>query len=203
MVLLWLLPSIVIVILMSVGVGGAFTEILSPAVGFRLFLVGIALAFLSTVGLTGAAAFASAGGRAWRVTALHAALVPLLVTVPVTITLLVQDRSQEAGSEDAEPFRMAGPPEEVFAHALAVAQAMKGWEVTRADAVRLSIEAVTRSAVFRFEDPVVIRIIPEAQGSRLEIRSRLDPGDGGRGSGAARMPVLEERFRSRLSESVR
>ena len=85
---LWFLPSILVVGLLAVGVLGARTEILSPGLGFYLFLVGVVLSGLSALVLAGASAFASATGRAWRGSAVRAAALPLLVTVAIVLPQL-------------------------------------------------------------------------------------------------------------------
>jgi len=82
---LWFVPSILVVGLLAVGVIGAFSQLLSPAQGFYLFLAGVLIAALSSVVLAGASAYASATGRAWRGTAVRAAIVPVLAFVAVVL----------------------------------------------------------------------------------------------------------------------
>jgi len=79
----WLIPSYLIVGLVVVGLGGAYTQMLSPGTGFGLFFPGVLLALLSAALLCPAAAIASAGGRSWRGQAVRGAIVPLIVVVAV------------------------------------------------------------------------------------------------------------------------
>ena len=82
---LWLLPSIVVVALVACGGLGAYSEILSPALGFYLFLGGVLLGALSGLVLAAASAFASATGRDWRGAAARAAAIPLLAALAVIL----------------------------------------------------------------------------------------------------------------------
>jgi uncharacterized protein (DUF1499 family) len=79
--MLWWLPTVLIVGLMAVGAGGADLRLLDPAPGFYLFGLGIPIAAISALVLSGAAALASARGSAWRGKAVRAAAVPLLISV--------------------------------------------------------------------------------------------------------------------------
>ncbi len=82
---LWLLPSIVVVVLVACGLLGAYSETLSPALGFYLFLGGVVLGALSGLVLAAASAFASATGRDWRGRAVRAAAIPLGVALAVIL----------------------------------------------------------------------------------------------------------------------
>jgi len=75
----WLVPSIVIVLLVTISPLLAWTRVLAPDTAFGPFFVGAFLAFLSVPTLAGAAAFASATGRSWRGRAAIGAIVPFLV----------------------------------------------------------------------------------------------------------------------------
>lgn len=57
----------------------------------------------------------------------------------------------------------------------------EGWKISdmlqpAGDGERGRIEAVARTLVFGFEDDVVIRILPEASGSRIDMRSSIRSG---------------------------
>jgi len=80
---LWLLPSIIILLLISLGPLGANLRVLEPGLGFNLFFLGVALSVVTAVLLAGGAAFAAVSGRAWRRRALAGAVVPILVAVGV------------------------------------------------------------------------------------------------------------------------
>jgi uncharacterized protein (DUF1499 family) len=94
---LWSLPSILVAGLAIAGPLGAFTGVLSPWAGFRLFLAGGAIALVSAIALGGAAAVGSLRGSPWRPRAVRAAL------VPVAATLLVFALQLRSGGP-AQPF---------------------------------------------------------------------------------------------------
>ena len=94
---LWMLPSALVVLLMTAGVLGAHLEVLTPGNGFYTFLAGTALALISSLSLGGAAAFASATGRLWRPRAVRGALLPLLATLMVVIPRLRRFSRRKAG----------------------------------------------------------------------------------------------------------
>ena len=79
----WMLPSLLIALLLVMGLGGAYTQILEPYVGFRLYMGGALLSALSAIGLGAAAAIASALGRGWRSSAVKGAALPLLATLVI------------------------------------------------------------------------------------------------------------------------
>ena len=85
---LWSLPSAVVLVLVTIGPLGAYLEVLSPAQGFYLFGFGILAGAVSGLLFSGAAAFASLTGRAWRGRALRSALIPLGVTLAVVVPRL-------------------------------------------------------------------------------------------------------------------
>lgn len=79
---LWMVPTYAILTLILIGTAGAFTRLFSPIAGFQLVLLGVLVGVVFGIALAGAAAFASATGKAWRPRALRAAFVPLLVALP-------------------------------------------------------------------------------------------------------------------------
>lgn len=82
----------------------------------------------------------------------------------------VADR-QKAAYPDVAPLKVALPPAEAFSRALDTAKAMSGWTIVASDPAALHIEASETSLWFRFTDDVVIRIVPDGGGSRIDIRS--------------------------------
>ena len=79
---LWQLPAIVVACLV-VGVPLlAFLGVLGPG-SFTVFFAGLGIGAVATIGLAGAAAFASATGRPWRGAAVRAAATPLVLTLGV------------------------------------------------------------------------------------------------------------------------
>ncbi len=232
---LWRLPSIAVLVLLGVGVGGANTRILGPEIGFRIFMLGVVLAALSAIGLGATAAFASATGRAWRRSALLGALIPLGV-VGLILSSQAQLRApimndiatdlddppaflpevgaggeslaslgpwpaelralQKASYPGVGPLQLAEGPGAGFARSLAAARAMPDWRITRVDEARGEIQAVASSALFRFQDDVLIRVRPDGEGSRIDLRSRSRVGRGDLGANAARILAFQERFRA-------
>ena len=94
---------------------------------------------------------------------------------------------QKTGYPDIAPVQLALPPEQAFAKAKAVAEAMPGWQVTNADQESGRIEATATSRIFHFVDDIVIRIRPDAAGSRIDMRSRSRVGQSDLGANAARI----------------
>ena len=82
---LWYLPTLIIALCGIVGPAGAYLRVLDPPAGFGLLFLAIMLSLLSLPAMAGAAAFASATGKAWRGRAVRAAVVPLLVVVGVVL----------------------------------------------------------------------------------------------------------------------
>jgi uncharacterized protein (DUF1499 family) len=80
------------------------------------------------------------------------------------------------------------PAAQAYARALAVAVDMPAWQILRADAAALEIEAVATSALFRFKDDVVIRLRPEgADAVRVDVRSKSRDGKGDIGANTTRI----------------
>jgi uncharacterized protein (DUF1499 family) len=89
---------------------------------------------------------------------------------------------------DLKPAVVAAPPGDVYGRALKAAQAMPAWRITRSDPAATTIEAVATSALFRFEDDVVIRVRPEGDGrSRVDMRSKSRDGQGDIGANTKRI----------------
>ena len=97
------------------------------------------------------------------------------------------DEMQKSGYPDLAPIQLALPPDQAFAKARAVAEAMPGWQVTNADLESGRIEATATSRLFHFVDDIVIRVRPDAGGSRVDLRSRSRVGQSDLGANAARI----------------
>jgi uncharacterized protein (DUF1499 family) len=87
-------------------------------------------------------------------------------------------------------------PTDAFNHALAVARSL-GWRIVDTDGIVGRIEATATTTWFGFQDDIVIRVLPEAQGSRVDIRSVSRVGRGDVGANAKRI----RQFMARLSVS--
>jgi len=84
---LWMVPSYMILTLLVLGPLTAYSGALTPIRGFSLVFLAVVIAVVFGIALAGAAAFASATGKAWRPRALRAALVPLLVALPAFVAV--------------------------------------------------------------------------------------------------------------------
>ena len=94
--------------------------------------------------------------------------------------------AQKAGYPDIQPLISELPPAELFKRAEATARAM-GWEIAAAEATEGRIEATDTTAWFGFKDDIVIRIVAEGTGSRLDIRSMSRVGKSDLGKNADRI----------------
>ena len=77
---------------------------------------------------------------------------------------------QQKGYPDLKPLVVKQPPKEVVQRAIDAARAM-GWEIVASDAAAGRIEATDTTAWFGFKDDIVVRIRPEGEGSRVDVRS--------------------------------
>ena len=225
----WYVPTILVVVLVAVGLLGAYTEILPPGLGFYLFGGGVLLGALSGLVLAAASAIASATGRAWRGSAARAAVIPMLVALAVILpgamnpTPILNDvttdledpkafapdvaagsgadaldfrEMQRAAYPDIGPLLSPETPQQTFQRALQQARATPDWEVVEVDQARGTFHAVATSRLFKFRDDVVIRVRPDGQGSRLDLRSRSRVGRGDMGANAARIRAFQDEFRA-------
>jgi uncharacterized protein (DUF1499 family) len=87
---------------------------------------------------------------------------------------------------DIGPVNLKIPPAEAFARAAKVVRDLN-WTVTAEKADEGRIEAFDRTKWFGFVDDVVIRIRPNGDGSRVDIRSVSRVGTGDRGLNAQRI----------------
>jgi uncharacterized protein (DUF1499 family) len=90
---------------------------------------------------------------------------------------------------DLQPVRVAAAPDVAFARARAAAQAMPSWTITDTDPASGTIEAVSTTRLFGFQDDIAIRVRPDADGkaSRVDVRSKSRVGKGDQGANAARI----------------
>ncbi len=87
---------------------------------------------------------------------------------------------------DIQPRVMDEAPAEAFGRALAAAEA-QGWEIIAAVPNEGRIEATATTFWFGFKDDVVIRLAPEGEGTKLDIRSTSRVGQGDVGANAKRI----------------
>lgn len=87
---------------------------------------------------------------------------------------------------DLQPHRMDVPPVQAFERALQAAKVL-GWDIVSSDPGAGRIEATDTTFWFGFKDDVVIRIEPDAAGSRVDVRSVSRVGMSDVGTNAARI----------------
>jgi len=93
---------------------------------------------------------------------------------------------QKQGYPDIGPVTLAVPSAQAFDRALALARA-RGWEVVAADASAGRIEATDTTRWFGFKDDIVIRIAPQGDVSRVDLRSVSRVGRSDAGTNARRI----------------
>ncbi len=93
---------------------------------------------------------------------------------------------QKKAFPDIVPLTLKLPPARAFDRALAAARTM-GWDLVASDPAGGRIEATATTFWFGFKDDVVIRVTPEPDGSRIDVRSLSRVGGGDIGANAARI----------------
>jgi uncharacterized protein (DUF1499 family) len=87
---------------------------------------------------------------------------------------------------EVQPLLSTLAPGPAFDRAVTVAQDM-GWEIVAQNRASGRIEAIDTTPFFRFKDDVVIRIRPDARGSRIDLRSHSRIGLTDLGKNASRI----------------
>ncbi|MFP5373879.1 MAG: DUF1499 domain-containing protein [Gammaproteobacteria bacterium] len=100
---------------------------------------------------------------------------------------------QRQAYPEVQPLVLDEPPDRAFERALAAARDM-GWEIVVAEPARGRIEATATTLWFGFKDDVVVRIRPEAGGSRIDVRSVSRVGRSDVGANAARIRAYLDRL---------
>jgi len=93
---------------------------------------------------------------------------------------------QRAAYPDLAPLILPMTPEQAYAHALAVIQD-QGWEIAATVPEEGRIEATVRSRLYGFVDEIAIRVAAEAEGAKIDVRSRSRTGRIDRGVNASRI----------------
>ena len=93
---------------------------------------------------------------------------------------------QKQGYPDVAPLRLAVSPAQAFDRARALVTARR-WEVVSIDSAAGRIEATDEMWWFGLKDDVVIRIRPDGDGSRVDVRSVSRVGQGDVGTNARRI----------------
>lgn len=108
---------------------------------------------------------------------------------------------QKASYPDVAPFVTTLPAPKAFELALAVANAMPGWTIVASEPAAGRIEASHRSRWFGFTDDIVIRVVANGAGSRIDMRSTSRQGRSDFGVNAARIRAYMGALRTRLVQS--
>jgi uncharacterized protein (DUF1499 family) len=93
---------------------------------------------------------------------------------------------QRRGYPELKPLVVQTPPAETVQRAIDAARSL-GWVIAGSDAASGRVEATDTTAWFGFKDDVVVRIRPEATGSRVDVRSVSRVGGSDLGANAERI----------------
>lgn len=125
------------------------------------------------------------------------AIAPLRADAPNGVDYKTDPAEQQKGYPDIAPLIVPDvTPADLFQRAEATARAMN-WEIVSAEAAEGRIEATDTTAWWGFKDDIVIRIVPEGTGSRLDIRSMSRLGKSDIGKNAERVRA----FLAKLKEA--
>ena len=87
---------------------------------------------------------------------------------------------------DIGPLHLDVAPAQAFDRALAAANGMK-WEIVATDPAQGRVEATATTFWFGFKDDIVVRITPDSNGSRVDVRSLSRIGKSDVGANARRV----------------
>lgn len=104
---------------------------------------------------------------------------------------------QRQAYPDIQPLFLDAYPAIVFDRALETARSL-GWEIVAAAPERGVIEATDTTLWFGFKDDVVIRVLAEDDGSRVDVRSKSRVGLSDIGANAARIRAFLDRLDARM-----
>lgn len=102
---------------------------------------------------------------------------------------------QRRAYPDVEPILLALQPDQALARAESVARAL-GWTVVSTAPGEGRLEATDTTFWFRFTDDIVVRVRPDAGGSRVDVRSKSRVGRGDLGKNAGRIRAFAARLRT-------
>ncbi|HEX2091890.1 MAG TPA: DUF1499 domain-containing protein [Longimicrobiaceae bacterium] len=108
---------------------------------------------------------------------------------------------QRRAYPDLRPLMLTLPPSTAFDEALITAQEM-GWEIVAAEKGEGRIEATDQTTWFGFKDDVVVRVMPSAGITRVDVRSVSRVGRGDMGTNARRVRSFLQRLRERRPQAV-
>jgi len=108
---------------------------------------------------------------------------------------------QHAAYPDIKPLQFDAPPATVFKAALDAARSM-GWAIAAQVPEEGRIEATATTFWFGFKDDVVIRLRPEAGGTRVDVRSESRVGGSDVGTNAARIRAYSRELHDALGATT-
>jgi uncharacterized protein (DUF1499 family) len=98
---------------------------------------------------------------------------------------------QRRAYPDVRPLLLPQPPGEAFVRAQRAAGEL-GWKTTYSDPAAGVFEAQQVSPTFLFVDDIVVRVRPESEGSRIDVRSKSRDGKGDLGVNAKRIRAFAQ-----------
>ena len=98
---------------------------------------------------------------------------------------------QRRAYPDVRPLLLPQPPGEAFVRAQRAAGEL-GWKTTYSDPAAGVFEAQEVSPTFLFVDDIVVRVRPEGEGSRIDVRSKSRDGKGDQGANAKRIRAFAQ-----------
>lgn len=117
------------------------------------------------------------------------AIAPIRAAAPNGVDYATDPAEQQKGYPDLKSYVSPDTPAALFEKAEAVAKEMK-WEIVASSREEGRIEATDTTAWWGFKDDVVIRIVAEGTGSKLDIRSMSRVGKSDLGKNAERIRMF-------------
>ncbi|MEQ1756279.1 MAG: DUF1499 domain-containing protein [Micropepsaceae bacterium] len=114
------------------------------------------------------------------------AIAPIRANAPNGVDYATDPAEQQKGYPDIKSYVSTLAPAALFENAEAVAKELK-WEIVASSRGEGRIEATDTTAWWGFKDDVVIRIVAEGTGSKLDIRSMSRVGKSDLGKNADRI----------------
>jgi uncharacterized protein (DUF1499 family) len=151
----WLAPAIAIAVPLAMGTLGAWLRILRPDTGYFLVGMGVFLALIASAALAAASAYATATARAWRGSALRAALFPAAVAIGALAFARcsgapeINDVSTDLGDRPAFAIDAAPDRERAEADAARMASFAEQQRLAYPDLVPLRLAVPPRAAFAR------------------------------------------------------
>jgi len=100
---------------------------------------------------------------------------------------------QKKAYPDLRPLLLNAPLKEAFIKALDAGRAM-GWQIVDSNLEQGRIEATDTTLWFGFKDDIVVRVTPDEQGTRIDVRSVSRVGKSDLGTNACRIQAYLRRI---------